>query len=44
MRLRGAVRFDKILSSKDSSFVPSNEEKDGGGFSIFNEEKTSDEE
>ena len=44
MCLSGTVCFEKNLSSKDSSFVPSNEEKAEGGVSICNEERTSDEE
>ena len=37
VRLSGGVGFEKNLSNKDSSFVPSGEEKDEGGVGIYNE-------
>ena len=44
VRLSGAFFFDKRLSSKDSSFVTSDEENSEGGFSIYNEDIKSYEE
>ena len=44
VRLSGAICFEKNMISKDSLFVPSNEEKYEGGVSICNEYRTSDEE
>ena len=44
VRLSGSVCFEKYLSSEDSSFVPSNEEKSEEGISICNGYRTSDEE
>ena len=37
VHLSGDVYFDKKMSSKDSSFVPIDEEKAEGGVSICNE-------
>ena len=38
------VYFEKNISNKDSSFVPSDEEKDEVWVGIYNEERTYDEE
>ena len=44
VRLSGVVCFEKNLSNEDSSFVRIDEEKAGGGVSIYNEDGTYDEE